>query len=120
MGNVMHGCMTTSEDNVYHQLQDKEVPAITYREPTSEAVAPVVQNKEKVNQEIVPFEPNFEYPDVPDFDLMAIMNDIEKEQENQPKSQVSVATTTSNVLNNIPKSMFANCTIQNVTFNIKN
>ena len=122
IGNVMHGCMTSSEDEIQRKLQTNSVPALNYKEPLTDATTPVVQNKENVNQEIVPFEANFKDPDqdVPDFDLMAIMNDIEKEQQAVPKSQVSVATTTSNILNNIPKSMFANCTIQNVTFNINN
>ena len=51
---------------------------------------------------------------MPDFDLMAIMNEIEKQEE----KKTAVTSTRSNVLNNIPKSMFTNSTIKNITFNI--
>ena len=118
MGNVMHASMTTSEDNIQNQIQQNKVPALLYKEPTTAAVAPVVKQKENINQELVPFEANFEESNVSDFDLMAIINDIEKEEDTTKTQPVATTTATSNVLNNIPKSMFANCTIQNVTFNI--
>ena len=87
MGNVMHTCMTTSEENIEHEIQNKKVAAVTYKDPSTSAITPVVKDKENSNADLIPFEPNFKDQDVPDFDLMAIMNDIEKELEPDHKCQ---------------------------------
>ena len=109
MGNVMDLCMTRAEEEVKHQIQGRPEPcAIEYSNPE----VAVVKEKPNVSSAnaIIPFESDMDTnQEVPDFDLMALMNDIKREQERAPV----LNTTTSNILNNIPKSMFSNCTIQN-------
>ena len=134
MGKVLYQCMTREEDEITRsQVQvesGQNIKAIDFpHNPQCDlpAIAPrnVVQQKENVTPSaaLVPFQPNFEDQEVPDFDLMAILNDMEKEEdktiEKKGKSeQTTSVNTTSNVVNQIPKSMFSYCTIQNVTFNM--
>ena len=137
MGNVMHQSMTRNEENIIvpgrKQLMQNptEINAIPYNvnaPMTSPAVVmalpPILQqNKENVSDSVVPFQANFSDDEVPDFDLVSILNEMEGEKNPSDVVQQSQNTTTTNtkqVLNNVPKSMFANCTIQNVTFNINN
>ena len=82
---------------------------------------PIMLEKENATNEIVPFEANFKEDSIPDFDLVSILNDVEKEEktENMTKPNQTAMVSTSQVLNNIPKSLFHNCTIQNITFNMK-
>ena len=98
-------------------LQNKVLPELP--PPTLEAqMKPnVVQNKENSTKEVVPYEPNFD--DVPDIHLLSVLADLEK-LETKP-DQVAVTTTTTNtqnILNNVPRSLFSNCTIGNVHFHI--
>ena len=65
---------------------------------------------------VVPFEEQEQ--DIPDFDLVSILNDLESNGKQNEANSVSVTTTRTSVLNTVPKSMFSNGTIQNVTFNI--
>ena len=76
--------------------------------------------KENVNA-LVPFEPNFE-DDIPDFDLLSAICDIEQAKEKEiPKTiQKTHNMTTSNVINQIPKSFFANCQIGTINLNFVN
>ena len=103
MGIVMYLCMTRAEEEVKHQIQGQPEPcAIEYSNPE----VPVVKEKPNVSSAnaIIPFESDMDTnQEVSDFDLMVLMNDIKREQE---KATV-VNTTTSNILNNIPKSMFS-------------
>ena len=137
MGHVMNQSMTRTEDEISvpgrKALENKPIPkaiegnvtvnvasnAVTlYTTPNS-----VVQ-KENVSDNIVPFENNIEFgDDVPNFDLLQMITQMEKEQN--ISTTVSTATTSttssmvaSSVLNNVTKSLFHNCTIQNVTFNM--
>ena len=126
MGQAPYQSMTRSEEDIQIQGQ-RALPsnnegqlAIQYSNPSENAVAAPAK-KPNVSDSIVPFEPSFDN-DVPDFDLVSILDEFEKEDNKKKdqfmQNQVSVSTTTSNVVN-IPKSMFSNCTIQNITFNIK-
>ena len=108
--------MKYSEDEVTKQIKKPQRQEIQYNEPLLTAVAPVKPN-ENASKEIIPFEADMNLEqEVPDFDLMAIMDDIKKQEKE--RNNTTVTSTTSNVVNNIPRSMFANCTIQNITFNI--
>ena len=110
------------QPDVTSEKQQKSLPAPSVNTP--EKCQPAVQNKENSNKEIVPFEADFS--DVPDFDLLSVLADINKEtSENCEKAssiqnQVDVTTTTTNtnILNNVPKSFFSNCTIGNIHFHI--
>ena len=109
MGDVLHQSMRKSEENI--QI-GKPTPAIEY--PEQNVVAPA-QPKEN---SMVPYDPEFDQ-EVPDFDLLAILNEVENGQEKRTDLAVSTTKTNTNVLNNVPRSMFSNCTIQNITFNIQ-
>ena len=83
--------------------------------------APMMENKENVEDAIVPFQSGLEDNEMDDFDLVAILNEVEKQEESKKKKTCTVTevatTSTQNVVNNIPKSLFHNCTIQNLTLN---
>ena len=120
MGHALYQSMTHAEDQIdVRQLPPPApTPAITYPvQPNIEVI-----NKENVSEAnaIVPFEADFTDQEVPDFDLMAILSDVTQERNkvSSPVKKNAIAVTTSNILNNVPKSMFSNCTIQNVTFNM--
>ena len=137
MGNVMHQSLTREEDKIIvpgkNPIEyDMKLPQIQYAEPpVSKDVGNVValytprpvENKENANSDIIPFEPNFNDQDVPDIDLLEILKQVEEASRNveiakQNTTLTMTAMTANNVLNNIPKSLFHNCTIQNITFNM--
>ena len=136
MGNVMHQSLTREENQIVVPLKKSveyhdKVPSIDYAvgrtDGMPQAVAiytpQPVQNKENSDANIVPFEPNFDDQGVPDFDLLEILKEVEEPHEEARNTHVmmtptTTATTSNNVLNNIPKSLFHNCTIQNITFNM--
>ena len=125
MGQVLYQSMTRNESQISRRNnnQDEELGAVDF--PVSPpqpqlAIAPKHNmdmtaniSKEKA---VVPFQPDFSDQEVPDFDLVSILDDLEKEKKQQNNNSVQA---TSNVVNNVPRSMFANCQIQNVTFNIQ-
>ena len=79
--------------------------------PTEMAVTP----RSNAQPEIIPFEANFDQDDgVSDLDLLSALCNVGSDYNNP----VSVANTvaTSNIV--IPKSMFANCQIGTINFNI--
>ena len=138
MGNVMHQALTRQEENIIVPrraiLMQNETPPFPQQGNVSfnitsprRAMAPISFNepirpkKENVTNEIVPFEANFKEDSIPDFDLVSILNDVEKEEKtkNTTKPNQTAMVSTSQVVNNIPKSLFHNCTIQNITFNMK-
>ena len=83
---------------------------------------PVVANKENVEDAVVPFCPNFDSSQPqgsPSFDILSLINDIEEDERRKQNTQVTNMSSTNNVLNNVPRSMFANCSIGNITFNVK-
>ena len=118
MGKVLYQSMTRSEDeiNIRKQIQPAPQQAIAY--PVQPIIPPLPQ-KENISElnAVVPFEADFSDQEVPDFDLMALITDVQQDKMS-PKKTSTQAVTTSNILNNVPKSMFSNCTIQNVTFNM--
>ena len=65
-------------------------------------------------QELVPFEANF------DDDLLSVLMDIEGNNPPEKHEQIAVTATsnTQNIVTNIPKSFFSNCTIGNIHFHI--
>ena len=87
----------------------------------------VIQNKENVtpSQALIPFEPNPDNGDLPDFDLIAILNEFEANNNTtianncNSNSNVTTVSTTHSVVNHVPRAMFSNCNIQNITFNIQ-
>ena len=84
----------------------------------AESAVSLKENVQPLNA-IVPFEANFEdHDDLPDFDLLSAICDIEdaKQEENKIITP-NVATCTSNVVNKIPKSFFANCQIGTININ---
>ena len=94
---------------------------------TAQAVAlymtKVVEDKENADDNAIPFESNFDEQGVLDFALLQILKEVEEPCENFVTPQVTTmptttAMTSNNVLNNIPKSPFHNCTMQNITFNV--
>ena len=67
---------------------------------------------------IVHYEPNFE-DGIPDFDLLNAI--CEMEESNTPQVPVTMSTSvanTSNVVNQIPRALFANCQIGTINLNI--
>ena len=134
----MHQSMTRSEENIVvpghqkipqiQQEQSKETchPATSALAPIMPAVA--VEDKQNSADAIVPFAPIFSDNDVPDFDLLSFITQIENEQKKDdakegqalmiPTTTNVTATSNQNVLNNIvPRSMFSNCKIGNLTLN---
>ena len=72
---------------------------------------PFMPPNDNVSEIFVPFEPNMEDPEVPDFDLVSFLDEIENEQSKVPSDKHTASTTVfmtsnQNVLSNIPKSMF--------------
>ena len=144
MGNVMHQCLTKQEDQIIipgqkaiencDQLQQIEYAKVPVSPTVGNTVAlytpAQIQNKENISAEIVPFEPNFDDHDVPDLDLLEILKQVEESNEKNeiPSALITptaaamppttTAITSNQVLNNIPKSLFHNCNIQNITFNM--
>ena len=126
MRNVMHQSLTKEEDQIVvpirgvnkNQLEigfGNDVPV-----PLPQlAIAPVskeIIEKPNSSDAIVPFQPQFDQDEVNDFDLVQILKEVEENEK------LAIPTTTSmmasHVVNNIPKSLFHNCTIQNVTINM--
>ena len=68
---------------------------------------------------LVPFEPKFN-DDIPDFYLLSTICDFEKTEHEASKTIETKTTTTSNVVNQIPKSFFANCQIGTINLNFVN
>ena len=131
MGNVMHQSLTRKEDEIVvpgrHQIEGNILQALPPPEPrhATGQLQPIINDKENVCDVVIPYHPQFDDDEVADFDLMQIMNNLESptKPENTAVAPAVVPTTTSsmtsnNVLNNIPKSLFHNCTIQNITFNM--
>ena len=128
MGNVMHQSMTREEDLIVvpgrKKLENvRQAPALQYEIPQKSATTAIVpfktnmeEQKENVNDVVVPFEADFNEQEVPDFDLLEMLKEYDepKKTERPP----TTAMMNNQVLNNVPKSLFHNCNIQNVTFNM--
>ena len=138
MGNVLYQSMTRPEEQMIRPelQQQEEIRAIHYQPSpkgpaTPLAIAPravqnVVTERENINPEqaVVPFEAEFN-EDIPDFDLISMINELEGNSNKQPapnaenNSNINAITTTTSVVNHVPRSMFSNCNIHNITFNIQ-
>ena len=124
MGNVLFQSMIKPEDEIIVQEKPKQLPAPTRQEalpapPQQQAMAssseralvPVVQNKENMKCDLIPFEANFNDDDgVSDIDLLSALCGLE--------NNVTVANTSTVVTNTIPRAMFANCQIGTINFTI--
>ena len=120
MGQVLYQSMTRKEEDInawsINTLPSNEVRAIPYLRPDRmpQVMTPhsPLQN-DNINMEnaVIPFKPQFQDQEVPDFDLVSILDDMEKENKRN-ENIVAVVSTNTNVLNNVLKSMFSNCTIQ--------
>ena len=108
MGDVLHQSMRKTEETIQ---VNKITPAIEYPKQNAVSIA-----QPKLNA-VIPYEPEFDQ-EVPEFDLLAILNEVENAQQQHDDMAVST-TTTNTVLNNVPRSMFSNCSIGNITFNIQ-
>ena len=133
MGSVMHQALTRREEDIIvpgrpqiegNNMRALPAPSYNVGVPSPRpAITPIMHNKENVSDVVVPFQPQFDDQGVPDFDLIEIMNNLESPEKATTTACMTVTTTSSamtanNVLNNIPKSLFHNCTIQNITFNM--
>ena len=82
----------------------------------------VVATKPNATGAVIPFEPDLQDQQVPSFDLMNLINSVmqdEEKEENQQQSGIISTTSTTNNINNVPRSMFSNCTIGNVIFKVE-
>ena len=138
MGNVMHQALTHQEENIIVPRKQVQIPTellVLPHQPSNvtfnvasprRAMAPIAFNEQPVMEKpnaatpIVPFEANFEDEGVPDFDLVSILDEVENSQKTENQTSSTTMVSTNQVVNNIPKSLFHNCTIQNITFNMKN
>ena len=83
-----------------------------------------VASKPNAESAIVPLDPNIDTASnqqAPSFDLLDLINSVMNDEEKNPQPSQSTAiptTSTTNNINNVPRSMFANCTIGNVIFKI--
>ena len=81
---------------------------------------PIVQEKPNATNAIVPFNHDDEDKQiVPSFDLAQLINDVMKDPELPTSNAVVASNTNNSVVNNVPKSMFSNCSIGNITFNFQ-
>ena len=142
MGKVLYQSITRKEEDMERpELQAKSpIKAIEYPKQQSLnvnaepkiAMAPrnvvaVVPGKENIHASdaVVPFQPDFNEDGLADFDLVDILNEFEKNQNNQPaqnsieNSKVASVNMTTSIVNHVPHAMFSNCNIQNITFNIQ-
>ena len=126
MGKALFQSMTRNEDEIDVTPNKKELPAPCKNQAimpapqkkqttTETAIAPYtpLQNKENVTAEMVLFEPNFGEDDLSDMDILSAICGV-------PEITTTVSNTsntTSNVLNTIPKAMFANCQIGSININ---
>ena len=78
--------------------------------------------KPNATDAVVPFDPNLqEDQQVPSFNILDLINSvIEDENKEQPTQMSGILSTTSttNNINNVPRSMFSNCNIGNVIFKV--
>ena len=91
-----------------HELPSIQVQAIQYLMNPSllnviVSCTPIQKHNVNSTNAVVPFQADFN-EEVPDFDLMVILNDMEKQENTTEKNSVAI-TSTNNILNNILKSM---------------
>ena len=133
MGKTLTECLTPKQKQkmILGPPEKEALPSPQELLQITQATENAVAVKENVMSEnaLVPFEPNFEEHDnIPDFDLLSAICDIEEPKEENKKDtlitqnsaiQPTVANTcTSNVVNQIPRSFFANCQIGTINVNI--
>ena len=84
--------------------------------PSEMAVTP----KTNMENAVVPYEPSFNDDcDLPDFDLLSALAEFEEKNDaNMVQNSVSTTLANTNVLNQIPKALFANCHIGTINLNI--
>ena len=128
MGKALFQSMTKSEDeiNINKNQKENEAPkkllALPPPQPakpimtiqSEEAVAPKNIIEKNVEAATVPFEANFEDEDISDVDLLSALCGVSEDI-----SMTNAITNTRNVVNAVPKGMFANCHIGaiNITIN---
>ena len=73
-----------------------------------------IENKENSTGSLVPFQPNFDQDDISDLDLLSAICGVNE-------TKMTTVSNTSNIVTNIPRSIFANCQIGaiNITFSNK-
>ena len=132
MGRTLTECLTPKQNKkmILPPVEKEPLPAPEKLLEITGATENAVTLKENIMPQntIVPFKANFEdHDDIPDFDLLSAICDIEDPQgenknevtKNNSAIQPTVANTcTSNVVNQIPRSFFANCQIGTINVNI--
>ena len=147
MGNILFQSVAKPEDEIKRPNKQKEIEAPEMKcqlpAPTPCPALPAIsqdgrsnmtEGKENTYNEIIPFEANFDDEDtVSDVDLLSALCNFEENcTSNTPSKnphinsvQIPVntpaCTTNTNVLNNVPKSLFVNCnvTIGSINFYTK-
>ena len=123
MGKALYQSMTRKEEEIDARRQGTlpattEQRAIQYdhkKQFSANAHKPLETKNVVPSNAIVPFQPNFK-DEVPDFDLVSLLDDIEHSQNTRKNNSVAV-TSNNNMVNNTPSTMFSNCKFENVTFN---
>ena len=123
MGKVLFQSMTKPEDQINITQQRAIAPSQPQQAIMPPPPPPAVAEKPNAQAAIVPFQPQLDDQEVPEFDICEILEDIEKQNQQGPsatsKALVTSNKSNTNVMNNTPKTCFANCTIGNITFNIQ-
>ena len=132
MGHVLREAMHNTDDEIQKRALPAPQPQFALPPPPGRNLHPEAQaqqvfnanqnntpfrplpNKENVGAALIPFDANLDDQTVPSFDIGEILNDITRENNTQ------VSTTNNNTaINNVPKSMFSNCQIGSITFNVQ-
>ena len=113
MGNVLHTSLMTPDALLAVTAKDTNPNMRAIEQaPAPSNISKITKNKDEQPKEdaIIPFEPNFdEHDDVPDFDLLSYIADIQNEELHpiEPKSKQTTNTLTSNTMNQRNSPMFA-------------
>ena len=142
MGNVLFQAMTKSEENITRKSinalpSPQQMQALPSTSPLQACALPPIPNqnismpetkKRKISEEeqenygnnaLIPYEPNFDEDPVSDIDLLLALCEVEN-KEHTPIVPTTNAIT-QRIMNNLPKSMFSNCSnvpIGTINFNI--
>ena len=141
MGNVMHQSLTCQEEQIMRQLPAIQPNIPTLPASTSDTNVPpqvvlpqkvigeiqithkppaVMPPKENVTSAIIPFEPDFDDQEVPDFDLVSLLNEVENSQKTETTTtMMTTSNSLTSMMSNQVKSLFHNCIIQNIMFSMK-
>ena len=123
MGKALCGSMLKYQENNQFITAPPQKLALPSAPSTMEVAIQKTQSavtpKENVNDNIIPFQPDFkENDDIADFDLLHAICDIEEKEKIAEVPVTNTVANTSNVFNQVPKSFFADCQIGTIDVNI--